>query len=244
MAWSWNSSPINLRDRLFPKHLARVEPTLQSPQDIQEGVIFRSGQIAAGLIEETLKDLEIQMVVDLTHNRGDRDADQVAERNAVQQLGIEHENYPLSGSGRGSISTYTEAVAAIARGARSGKRVLVHCRAGDRRTGGVLATYKLLVERASSAEARIELERFSRRSPDESGLVEFLDDHMPEIAAGLLESGVIQEIPRPLPRLADSAEFARDSAAPQKLRRVAPETSHPVSSPVDGAAGRKAADPA
>ncbi len=211
LAWAWNSSPINLKDHCFPKHLARVAPAAGTHGELRNVQIFRSGQISANLIEETLRALRIQRVIDLTFNDTSRDPDQIAEQQAIQRLAIEHQRFPLEGSGRGSIDVFAQAVAALTSAARSGEPVLVHCRAGDRRSGSVLATYKLLVERASSSEARRELERFSRRSPDDSGLVEFLDRSMPTLAAQLVSSGVISDVPNPLPRIADSASHEDSS---------------------------------
>jgi len=190
--WAYGSAPINLRERIFPKNLAAVEP----------GWLYRSGQIRPNLIENTLRDLDIELIVDLTHDLGDRDASQVAERRAAEKLGIEIRRFPLNGTGTGAINHYVGAIAEIARAEREGRRVLVHCRAGDRRTGGVIAAYQILVKGEPVAEAREELERFSRRRGVETNLTRFLREHLDEIAQGLVETGVITRLPDPMPTLA------------------------------------------
>src|SRR5262245_23792615 len=50
-AWAWNSQPIKLVDRIFPRNLAAVYPES----------LYRSGQIAPHLIEGTLEDLRIDL---------------------------------------------------------------------------------------------------------------------------------------------------------------------------------------
>lgn len=184
-AWAWNSRPFNLRDRIFPNHLAEVEP----------GWLYRSGQIAPNLIEGTLRDLGIDVVVDLSQDYGGRDAAQLAEKAAGARLGVEMLRFPLGGSGTGSIESYVGAVAAIERAKRSGQQVLVHCRAGDRRTGGVLAAYQMLVEGRSAEEARKEMDRFSRDPGAESRLSAFLDQNLDAIAQGLVEQRIIDRVP-------------------------------------------------
>jgi protein-tyrosine phosphatase len=189
--WAWGSAPLNLRERVFPKNLAQVEPWL-----------YRSGQIRGNLIEDTLRDLDIDLIVDLGVDLGDRDPAQLAEKRAAQKLGIEIRRYAMQGNGIGEVEAYAEAIRQITNAGRDGKRVLVHCRAGDRRTGGVLAAYKLLVRRDSAAEAFAELERFRQNRGAPSKLNTFLAEHMDDIARRLLEMGVIASVPDPLPPLA------------------------------------------
>jgi protein tyrosine/serine phosphatase len=191
-AWAWGSSPINLRDRIFPRHLREVEG----------GWLYRSGQIRPNLIESTLRDLDIRVIVDLTHEVQAGDASQIAERDTAQRLGIEIKRFPMNGSGIGSIDSYVGAIRAIADAGREGKHVLVHCRAGDRRTGGVIAAYQMLVKGEPVEVARAEMERFHRGSPRESKVAHFLDENLERIGEGLVSVGVIRQLPHPIPTLA------------------------------------------
>ena len=177
-AWAWNSSPINLRDRLFPKHLAEVYP----------GLLYRSGQIDPRLVEETIRDLGIEVIIDLAGDRGSRE--QELERSIAARLGVEYHPFVLGGSGTGAVEEYVEAVATIARAVEATRPVLVHCRAGDRRTGGVIATYQLLVRGEPPERAFAELRRFARRSVQDSRLAEYLRTHLGEIAQRLAGRGV------------------------------------------------------
>jgi len=177
--WAWNSSPLNLRDRLFPKHLAEVYPAL----------LYRSGQIDPRLIEQTLRELEIARIVDLTGEHGSEE--QRVEREIAQRLRIEYRSFQLGGSGTGDVEQYVGAIEAIDDSVRRGRPVLVHCRAGDRRTGGVVAAYQLLVRGESSARAIEELERFARSSLADAPLWRYLDEQLPEMARRLVERGVV-----------------------------------------------------
>ena len=103
-AWAWGSAPFNLRERVFPKNLAEVE----------SGWLYRSGQISPNLIEGTLRDLKIGVIVDLTEDRGPGDAAQVAEKRAAEALGIRVSRFPMQGSGIGTVDSYVSAIAEIA----------------------------------------------------------------------------------------------------------------------------------
>ena len=197
LLWAWNSSPLDLKDRLFPKHLAAVDP----------GFLYRSGQIAPGLIERTLRDLRIDTILDLSHDRGGRDPAQVAEAETARRLGVARVRAPLGGSGRGELREYARAVATLANARRNGDRVLVHCRAGDRRTGAVIAAYYLLTRPQPEAvtAARRELDHFARSPADQSGLTDFLDQSLPLIAARLASQGIEIQPTGHLPRLRDVA---------------------------------------
>jgi protein tyrosine/serine phosphatase len=178
LVWAWNSSPINLRDRLFPKHLVEVYPDL----------LYRSGQIDARLIEGTLRDLDIDLIVDLTGEHGSEE--QRVEREVAKRLGIEYRAFQLGGSGTGDVDQYVGAIEAIDRAVSEQRAVLVHCRAGDRRTGGVVAAYQLLVRGESTERAVEEIQRFARRPVHEARLWSYLEEQLPEMARRLSLRGV------------------------------------------------------
>jgi hypothetical protein len=79
--------------------------------------------------------------------------------------------------------------------------VLVHCAAGSRRSAAVVAMYQLLVEGRSPEDTYRELDRFGKRPVAESPLLPYLNDHMGELAELLVERGVIERVPDPLPLL-------------------------------------------
>jgi protein-tyrosine phosphatase len=173
--WIWNSSPVRLKDRVLPREFAKVEPHL-----------YRSGQIDRGLIEGVLNEHAIDFVVDLQGDETGEDRD--AERRLLAEKGLRHVQIPMPGSGIADADSYARAVAAIQGALDEGSNVLVHCTAGGRRTGGVLAAWELLV-RGDEARANQELERCSYGG-DPARLRAFLTSNLAAIAARLAELNV------------------------------------------------------
>ena len=67
----------------------------------------------------------------------------------------------------------------------------MHCAAGDKRSGGVVAAYLLLVRGASAAEAKEEIGRFSKRGIPSDTVLRYLDDHLAEIAERVKVDGCV-----------------------------------------------------
>jgi protein tyrosine/serine phosphatase len=191
-AWqAWNR---HLRDEVFPRRFAEVEP---------DG-LYRSGQIAGRLVRDVLAEHAIGMVVSLRDHDATR-ADHRAEREATEALGIERVELHLSGDGTGDPEMYVRAIEAIARARRAGVPVLVHCAAGTRRAGAATALYLLLVEGRGAGDAWRELSRFGEDSLADSPLVSYLNGNLRAIAEGLVARGVIARVPEPLPVLGPPA---------------------------------------
>lgn len=180
-----------LRDRVVAKRWGVVEP----------GAIYRSGQLSRFLVQPVLLQHGIREVIDLTEPDAS-DADQLAEQQAIRELSITVHRFPLVGDGTGDIRRYALAIAALDAARRAGRPVLVHCHAGSQRTGGVVAAYRLLVERRrTESEALAELCRFGWRPGRDHVLLEFLNQNWDELARLLVELEVIESVPQPLPRL-------------------------------------------
>jgi protein tyrosine phosphatase (PTP) superfamily phosphohydrolase (DUF442 family) len=184
--WFWDQVA---KDRLIPKRWATVE----------EGRIYRSGQLSAALVRKTLVRHGIKVIVALT-GEIPHDPDQEAEKKAAQELGIELLRLPLNGDGTGDTRRYVEAVAAIVEAKRQAKPVLVHCAAGAQRTGGVIACYRLLVEGRPPAYVLDEMRRCGWR-PKDTELLTYLNQNLGAIAAARRDRGIIEAVPDPLPVL-------------------------------------------
>jgi protein-tyrosine phosphatase len=177
-----------LKYRFIPKRWGVVVP----------GLVYRSGQISKWMLEKTLTEHNIATIVDL-QGIDPASEDQKHEIAAAERLPFELLRFPLAGDGTGDVVRYADAVEAVARAERAGKPVLVHCAAGSQRTGGVVAFYRLLVRGDSPEAAMAELSRFDW--DPETPLVGFLNAHMAEVAQMLVERGVIERAPEPLPEL-------------------------------------------
>jgi protein tyrosine/serine phosphatase len=183
-----------LRDRFIPKRWGVVE----------EGRIYRSGQLSAPLVGPMLKDHQIGVVVDLTFDNPN-DHNHVAELAAIAELGIERKLCPLLSDGTGDVHIYAEAVSAVAKAAREGKPVLVHCAAGTQRTGGVVALYRLLVQGKSPEFAFAEMRKYKYDPHYSPHLLAYLNEHLAEIATDLVRDGTIELVPDPLPLICISS---------------------------------------
>jgi protein tyrosine phosphatase (PTP) superfamily phosphohydrolase (DUF442 family) len=200
-----------LEHEVRPKRLAAVEP----------GRLYRSGQISPRLVRGVLEELRIGKVVWMLHYDPSR-ASHRAEKRAIESLGIEVSHFPMRGDGTGKIERYADAIAEVADAQRRGVPVLVHCAAGSRRSAAVVAMYRLLVEGLSVEAAYRELDRFGNRSVQESALLPYLNEHMGELAALLVERGVIAATPQPLPVLRPPAREAFGLRLARLVGRDAP----------------------
>jgi protein tyrosine/serine phosphatase len=179
-----------LEYRLFPKRFGVVE----------QGSIYRSGELHPALVERVLRDHHIKVIVAMLNERSDHAGD-AAERDAAEKLGIDIYRYPLAGDGSGKIEHYADAVERMVLATEQHQPVLVHCAAGAQRTGGVVAFYRLLVQHHDPADVIAEMEQYDWDDHDNPVLVDYLNDHMAEMAQLLVDRGVIDQAPDPLPRL-------------------------------------------
>ncbi len=178
------------RYMFFPKNWGVVE----------EGVIYRSGQIHPRIIEDVLRENEIDVIIDLAIDTPGRE-DHEAEVAAAKKLDIPKIDFvSLDGSGRGDIADYEGALAEILAAKRAGKRVLVHCAAGSERTGGVIACYRMLFQGWDGKRAYEEYLSYRRRPPDHTRLTDFVNANMEALVDGLVKRGLLPAGPDPLPR--------------------------------------------
>jgi hypothetical protein len=185
--WAWEGA---IKDHIIPKRFGVVK----------KGEIYRSGQLSCSLVRKTLVKHKIGVIVSLSGDSpGDIDKD--AERQAAAELGIERLIFPLSGDGTGDINNYAKAITAICKAQKDHKAVLVHCSAGAQRTGGVIATYRLLVEKKDVSFVLTEMMRYGWNPKRNTNLLPYLNNHMAELARLLHQMDVINHLPGSLPQL-------------------------------------------
>lgn len=177
-----------VHDRIFPKRFGVVE----------QGEIYRSAQLHPALIEDVLREYRIERVVDLQY--WEEKPGIVAEKAAVERLGIPQFRFPLNGNGTGDIEQYVLAIEQIHEATSNGEPILVHCAAGAQRTGGVIAAYRTLVQGKPAREAVIEMTQYDWDPVDDRVLLEFLDEHSDYLASRLIGLGIIDAAPDPMPR--------------------------------------------
>lgn len=179
-----------LEDRFIPKRWGVVE----------EGLVYRSGQLSSALVRDQLERHGIRCIVDLTSDTPG-DADEEAEVEAARALGIDRITLGLGGDGTGDIHGYAEAVTRMHRAIQEGEPTLVHCAAGAQRTGGAVAFYRLLVQGRSPQATADEMARYGWDPDDDTKLKNYINEHVGDLAALLVDRGVIERVPDPLPHL-------------------------------------------
>ena len=186
--WLWEDV---LEDRLVPKRWGVVE----------EGRVFRSGQLHPALVRRTLERHGIDLVIsliDLTRaDDDDREADE-AERIACEELEIERRVFPLRGDGTGAIENYARAIASIAECLEDDRRVLVHCAAGAQRTGGVVTGFRVLVQGWDPKLACAEMAEYDWDPDKDRAVLDHLNAHMGDLVEQLRRMRVIDRAPDPL----------------------------------------------
>ena len=132
-----DNSGTHMHDKFIPQ-FGEVSPTL-----------FRGGQPKKGGFEELAK-MGIRIVVDL---RGDRKS----EREEVTRLGMQYVplHWQCSFPNDGIFASFLALVRT-----NPGKKIFVHCRVGDDRTGMMVAAYRMGDEGWSAESAEKEMINF------------------------------------------------------------------------------------
>ncbi|MGD0387939.1 MAG: hypothetical protein ABSC42_03205 [Tepidisphaeraceae bacterium] len=178
------------KDRWVPRKFRTVDA----------GQIYASGQIDRHLIRQVLTDHHVNVIVSLIAD-DPADPDVAAEIQTADGLGIQRYIDPLMGDGTGDIHAYADAIAQIVTARKQGKTVLLHCSSGAQRSNGATFYYRVLVEHANADDAAEEMKRNGHDSRSNPALVPYLNSHMRELANLLVQSGTIDRIPDPLPRI-------------------------------------------
>jgi protein tyrosine/serine phosphatase len=166
---------------------------------VEEGFLYRSGQIHPRIIEDVLREYEIDLVIDLARDDPRRESVR-AEIAAVEALGIRKlDLFGLDGYGVGRLDAYASALEEIARARSAGARVLVHCSAGSERTGAAVALYRMLFQGWTGERAYAEYLGYRNRPPRHRRLPDYLNRNMQRLVAQLVARGVLAEPPSPLP---------------------------------------------
>ena len=175
-----------LEGRATYKNLDQVEPGL-----------YRSGQVSRFSVGPALRRIDADVIVSLSPDNPENPHN-VAEFEAARHMGVERHHVNLRGDGTGDPQEYVDALAHIHDAREKGKTVLVHCWAGSERTSGAAALWRVLVRGESPEDAVAEMPRYGH-DLEEGVLVDYLNDNVAAIAAGLVERGVIDRVPDPLP---------------------------------------------
>jgi predicted protein tyrosine phosphatase len=188
--WYFVNNVGKWKDRFVPRKLRTVDA----------GQIYASGQIDRHLLRQVLADDHIKVIVSLVSD-DPTDPDVAAETQAASELGIERFVDPLNGDGTGDIHAYANAVAQITQAHRENKAVLLHCFSGAQRSNGATYYYRVLVQHWNADDAAKEMIRNGHSPRSNPALIPYLNSHMKELAGLLVDKGVIDQVPDPLPQI-------------------------------------------
>jgi protein tyrosine phosphatase len=177
--WAYDKFKYNI----LPKNFGVVE----------EGKIYRSGQLSKTIVKKILERHSIQCVVDLSGPPG-TDINNKAESEACIKLGIQrYDDFSLAGDGTGDINSYVHVLEIIHKAVENNQPVLVHCAAGAQRTGGVIACYRLLFQKKSQKAILRELRRYGWENHENPDLVPYLNKNMVYLHTELVRKGILPE---------------------------------------------------
>lgn len=174
----------------FPRHFGVVE----------DGLIYRSGRIHPGLIDEVLASHDIEVVVNLAA-RGRDNESRLVERDVTRRRGIRLvELDGLDGSGIGDLEDYVVAITEMARARKEQRPILVHCAAGTQRTGAAVGWFRMLFDGWSGAAAYDEYLSYRYHRPDSGRLERYMNGHVERLVERLVETGALEAPPATPPR--------------------------------------------
>lgn len=120
---------------------------------VDEGVIYRSGQLSGAQFVSRIQENHIRTIINLRGNNSGRPWYD-DEMKASAAAGVHHIDFPIS-AGRELTDDQVSKLAIFLK--ESPRPILIHCEGGADRSGLASALYKLLVEKRSPGEASAQL---------------------------------------------------------------------------------------
>ncbi len=167
---------------------------------VEDGKIYRSGQLTGRMLRQVVHNDHIAVIVSLSTDATDG-PDAQAEAGLAESLGVKRYSFPLGGNGVGDPENYVKAIQVVCDSKAIGQAVLVHCEAGSQRTSGVIGVYEMLVKHRPADEAWKDMLRYKHDPAKNPSLRPFVNEHMKQWAMELKDLKIIDRIPEPLPQL-------------------------------------------
>ena len=174
---------------------------------VTPGEVFRSGQISKWMLEPTIKQNNIKVVIGMLGpvpqtKYHDFEVERLPELNVeFIRHGLDKNGVGLMGDGTGPIQCYIDALCTIDKLQREGKPCLVHCSAGSARTGVTMAYYQLLLKKQPVKKAYEEFVKYGGDIYRKEGTLPYLNENMQHVAEQLVKRGVLDKVPEKLPLL-------------------------------------------
>jgi tyrosine-protein phosphatase SIW14 len=179
---------VSRRD-IWPKNFGAVE----------EGKVYRSGQLTPAAFRKVVEGERIRTVIDLgsyePEERGDRRNQQMADAE-----GITRYLFDLEGDATGNPNAYVQVLRLMLDPAN--QPVLVHCGAGSERTSCTMILYDHIVHGKSLEEGLKAAENFKHNPRRNPHLRQVVEQYGEAIARAVREGGSVEgaeELPEPKP---------------------------------------------
>jgi tyrosine-protein phosphatase SIW14 len=174
-----------VRPNIVPKNFGVVD----------EGKLYRSGELTPSATKLVVDQNHIRTIVDLGAYDIDPAGERVAERTA-KSLGVERRVFRLNGDGTGNPNAYVEALRIITDPAK--QPVLVHCSAGSERTGTCVILYREIVQSAkwNSPELLEEARRFKHDPARNPRMAPYLEEWGRQIESAFKSGAAIEGQPK------------------------------------------------
>ncbi len=182
-----------VRDNIWPKNFGVVD----------EGRLYRSGQLTPAAMRSVVEQHRIKTVIDLGSAVRDDGLDPEVERmnqRTADALGLTRYRFELIGDGTGNPNAYLQALRIATDPSK--QPVLIHCGAGSERTGGAIVLYRAVVDGASIDAAYEEAKSFKHNPRRNPHLREVIDRYATAIIRAFREGGQVagaEPLPEPLP---------------------------------------------
>jgi protein tyrosine/serine phosphatase len=169
-------------------YAVRQKTSYRNFRAVEDGVLYRSGQLPPDAFDRVIREYQIRTVVSLRDSYTDGPPPDLAEQRYCEANGIRHVRIspePWSApDGRVPAADGVRAFVRLMDDRDRLKPVLVHCFAGIHRTGAHVAVYRMEFQGWSDDDAVAEMVAVEpRRSQFEQDLLGFLRSYRPRSAA-------------------------------------------------------------
>lgn len=172
-----------VRPNLIPKNFGIVD----------EGKLYRSGELTPAATQQVVQQHHIKTIVDLGAYDIDPAGERIAERTA-QALSVERHVFRLNGDGTGNPNAYVEALRILTDPAK--QPALVHCSAGSQRTSACVLLYREIVQNKPFLADMNEATEHGHDPAKNTRLRPYLEEWHAKIAAAYKSGGLIDGQPK------------------------------------------------
>jgi hypothetical protein len=175
-----------VRPNLTPKNFGIVD----------EGKLYRSGELTPAATRRVVEEKHIRTIVDLGGYDLDPAGERIAERTAAA-LNVERHVFRLNGDGTGNPNAYVEALRILSDPAK--QPALVHCSAGSQRTGACVILYRTIVQgkgKGCGAELLAEAAEYGHDPKKNVRLAPYLSEWCDKIEGAFNSGTLIDGQPR------------------------------------------------